>query len=229
VATPPNPPPPPTHLPFKYLGGDASLDLVNTVDWTVRGLANERLTSYERLTEWAEGAGLVSPTDAERLRAAARSRPRAARMVLVRARRLRSVLQHLYGGLATRTLKASGWEDFNSELADALQRLRIGRRRATRKGALRVDWTWRVPEGRLDSFLWPVVWSAAMLLTSEEADHIRVCGGTDCGWMYVDRSRNGLRRWCAMETCGTAEKTRRRRERHRRRARRSVRKQTHQA
>ncbi len=28
-----------------------------------------------------------------------------------------------------------------------------------------------------------------------------------------DRSRNGLRRWCEMATCGTAEKTRRRRDR----------------
>ena len=28
---------------------------------------------------------------------------------------------------------------------------------------------------------------------------------------YVDRSRNGLRRWCQMRTCGTREKSRRRR------------------
>ena len=34
--------------------------------------------------------------------------------------------------------------------------------------------------------------------------------GADCGWMFVDRSRNRLRRWCQMETCGTMEKTRRR-------------------
>jgi predicted RNA-binding Zn ribbon-like protein len=28
--------------------------------------------------------------------------------------------------------------------------------------------------------------------------------------MFVDRSRNGFRRWCQMATCGTEEKTRRR-------------------
>jgi predicted RNA-binding Zn ribbon-like protein len=28
--------------------------------------------------------------------------------------------------------------------------------------------------------------------------------------MYVDRSRNGLRRWCQMEVCGTKEKSRQR-------------------
>jgi predicted RNA-binding Zn ribbon-like protein len=219
VATRLKPPAPRADLPFKYLGGDASLDLVNTVDWTVRGLANERLTSYERLTQWAEGAGMVPTLDAERLRAAARVRPRTARTVFERARRLRAALQRLYAGQATGTLHASVGEDFNTELAEALHQLRVGLRQGNRKGVLRVGWTWGAPRERLDSFLWPVVWSAAKLLTSEEADRIRVCAGTDCGWMYVDRSRNGLRRWCAMETCGTAEKTRRRRERHGRRVR----------
>jgi predicted RNA-binding Zn ribbon-like protein len=226
LATARNPSAPHTQLPFKYLGGDASLDLVNTVDWTSRGLANERVTSYERLTRWAEGAGLVPSSDAERLRTAARSRPGEARIAVTRARRLRAVLQRLYAGLAGGTLKASGWDDFNSQLAEALKHLGVERRRSGRTRTLRLDWTWRVSEGRLDAFLWPVVWSAARLLTSHEADQIRVCGGADCGWIYVDRSRNGLRRWCAMETCGTAEKTRRRRERHWRRAPRSARQQT---
>jgi predicted RNA-binding Zn ribbon-like protein len=62
----------------------------------------------------------------------------------------------------------------------------------------------------LDSIVWPVLWSAASLIVSDEASRIRICGGPDCGWMYVDRSRNKLRRWCQMETCGTREKSRRR-------------------
>jgi predicted RNA-binding Zn ribbon-like protein len=57
----------------------------------------------------------------------------------------------------------------------------------------------------------PVVKAAAELLVSSEAARVRVCGGPACGWMYVDRSRNHLRRWCRMETCGTREKSRRRR------------------
>jgi predicted RNA-binding Zn ribbon-like protein len=65
-------------------------------------------------------------------------------------------------------------------------------------------------ESRLDSVIWPVLWSAASLIVSDEASRIRICGGPDCGWIYVDRSRNQLRRWCQMETCGTREKSRRR-------------------
>jgi predicted RNA-binding Zn ribbon-like protein len=66
----------------------------------------------------------------------------------------------------------------------------------------------------LESPLWSVAWSAARLLASDDAKRIRRCGGIDCGWYYVDRSRNGLRRWCEMETCGTLMKTRRRAERN---------------
>ena len=45
--------------PFVFIGGDPSLDLVNTVAWTQAGPVHERLTSYEVLTRWAEGAGLL--------------------------------------------------------------------------------------------------------------------------------------------------------------------------
>lgn len=29
---------------------------------------------------------------------------------------------------------------------------------------------------------------------------------SSCGWIFADVSKNGRRRWCAMETCGTASK-----------------------
>src|SRR5215203_4100567 len=188
-------------LPFKYVGGDPSLDLVNTVDWTERGPENERLNDYVRLTRWAEGAGLLSKADAERLRRAGAARPKEARAAYEAALRLRSVLQRLYG-------KRSDWSEFNELLGKALRQLGIS---PPRKGQASAEWEWHGTES-MESLLWPVIWSAAILLTSEEAGRIRVCAGTDCGWMYVDRSRNGLRRWCQMETCGTLEKSRRRSE-----------------
>ncbi len=36
-------------LPFAYIGGDPALDLVNTVDWTGAGPAQERLADYAAL------------------------------------------------------------------------------------------------------------------------------------------------------------------------------------
>jgi predicted RNA-binding Zn ribbon-like protein len=72
-------------------------------------------------------------------------------------------------------------------------------------------WQWRDQDSDPRAVVWPVIWSAAELLRSSDVKNVRICDGDDCGWMYVDRSRNGFRRWCQMRTCGTREKTRRRR------------------
>ena len=197
--------------PFRYIGGDASLDFVNTVDWKARGTSNERLVNYERLTRWAQEAGILTGKDAKRLRGVARSHPRKAEAALVYALRLRSVLQRLFRSVAAGDRQNRAWKEFNALLSAALHQLEV----KPRDGAGGGEWVWRRSVERLHAMLPPVLWSAARLLASEEAPRIRICAGPECGWMYVDRSRNGLRRWCRMETCGTLEKSRRRRERNR--------------
>ncbi|MGW7366941.1 CGNR zinc finger domain-containing protein [Streptomyces sp. NPDC054841] len=52
------------------------------------------------------------------------------------------------------------------------------------------------------------------LFTGPYADRIRECGAHDCGLLFVDTSRPGRRRWCAMERCGNRHKVRTHRARH---------------
>jgi predicted RNA-binding Zn ribbon-like protein len=194
------------------VGGDASVDLVNTVDWTEAGPRRERLSDYKRLTRWAEGAGVMEEAVGRRLRRMAKSDPEAAESALRRARRVRVVLRDLFTGLARGDADGPGGDAFAELLKRALDRLRLQRR----GGSARHEWVVPPATSTLDGFLDVVVWSAARLLASDEAASIRVCAGPDCGWVFVDRSRNGLRRWCEMETCGTQAKTRRRRKSARR-------------
>ncbi|MGW3296282.1 CGNR zinc finger domain-containing protein [Streptomyces xiamenensis] len=49
---------------------------------------------------------------------------------------------------------------------------------------------------------------AIAVLTGPYADRIRICSGDNCALMYVDTSRPGRRRWCAMENCGNRHKVR---------------------
>jgi predicted RNA-binding Zn ribbon-like protein len=190
---------------FRFVGGDPSLDLVNTVDWTDRGLVHERIPDYGALLRWVVAAGVVAGPAAERLRRAADARPREARAAHAKALRVRALLRDLLGGGSAAETALGA---LNPLLGEAMGRLALVGS-GSRPGRLR--WEWRGMDTRLDAVLWPVLRSAAELLTSDEADRIRTCGGADCGWMYVDRSRNGLRRWCQMRTCGTREKSRRRR------------------
>ena len=199
-------------LPFKYIGGDPSIDLVNTVDWTDRGLVEDRLTDYERLTRWAEGAGIIAPRQGSQLRALAAEQPRVAERVHREAGELRNQLRQLFTTVARgeRLHRLAELQSFNDALRVAMSRLELAPTPRSAEPGAPARWGWRDASSRLDSPLWPVIRSAADLLVSDEAGRIRECGGVDCGWMYVDRSRNGLRRWCQMETCGNREKQRRR-------------------
>jgi predicted RNA-binding Zn ribbon-like protein len=192
-------------LPLKYVGGDPSIDLVNTVDWVGEDLDHDRIPDYDRLTRWAEGAGVITAAIGQRLRRAAVTRSREAAATVATAGWIRWVLQRLFRAVATGEAPGSALEEFNDLLPEMLGRLRVGH-----SGRHRLTMVWAGMGEDLESPLWPVVWSAAQLLASEEASQIQVCAAPDCGWMYVDRSRNGLRRWCQMETCGTREKSRRR-------------------
>lgn len=198
-------------LPFKYIGGDPAIDLVNTIDWTSHGLKDERLENYERLTRWAEGAGAVPPRLAATLRRQAGGHRNKAEAAHRRALRAREIMSRLFREIAKGQASGEALADFNQLLVPALDHLRVIPASASRDGGPELQLGWEDREKKLESVLWPVLWSAASLVTSDEASRIRVCGSEDCGWMFVDRSRNGLRRWCQMEVCGTMEKTRRRR------------------
>ena len=202
-------------LPFKYVGGDPALDLVNTVDWTDRGLENDRLNDFDRLTRWAEGARIISAKAAASLRATGLTRPQEADAAYRRALQVRAVLRRLFSEVARHEPATASLDRFNQQLGAALRQMRVAPTGQRRRGDQPMRLAWGDPEKHLESLLWPVVWSAVSLLVSEDAARIRICGGADCGWMYVDRSRNRLRRWCQMETCGTREKSRRRYQRMR--------------
>lgn len=196
--------------PFRYVGGDPSIDFVNTTDWTDRGRELDQFTSYGRLLDWADGADLLDIGALVQLRGTAEAWTDDAARVIEEAVQLRGTLERLYFQIARGKRAWSEVNELNSVwLAHALTRLALADRG---DGSFELGWE---QIGRsLDAPLWAVAWAAAKLLASEDVSRIRRCGGTDCGWYYVDRSRNGLRRWCQMETCGTRMKSRRRAERN---------------
>lgn len=49
--------------------------------------------------------------------------------------------------------------------------------------------------------------SALSLLSAGVFRRVRICG--NCGWLFLDASRNGSRIWCDMAVCGNRQKARR--------------------
>ena len=194
-------------LPFKFVGGQPALDLLNTVDWTSAGPLLDRLSDYERLLTWGTEAGLFGATSAGRLRKLAGADPAAAQRALDRCRELRRVLHRCVVALVSGRGVPAALERLDPYLHLALAHL-VLESAGAKTTEVRAGWSGF--EESLDGPMWPVVWDAVQLLLCPESERLRVCGGENCGWVYVDRSRNGLRRWCEMETCGTTAKNRRR-------------------
>lgn len=67
-------------------------------------------------------------------------------------------------------------------------------------------WGWRRDPGEVTRRCFAAVWSVAQLLASEDRHRLKCCDG--CGRLFLDRSRNRSRRWCAMEVCGNRQKVR---------------------
>jgi predicted RNA-binding Zn ribbon-like protein len=57
--------------------------------------------------------------------------------------------------------------------------------------------------------LWRVALSAREFLLAPSRERLRVCAADDCGWLFLDSSKAGRRRWCRMADCGNRAKARR--------------------
>jgi predicted RNA-binding Zn ribbon-like protein len=59
------------------------------------------------------------------------------------------------------------------------------------------------------SLLAPTLWSAADLLAGGQLARVRQCSNPQCGWLFLDNSKSGNRRWCSMSACGNRAKAHR--------------------
>jgi predicted RNA-binding Zn ribbon-like protein len=190
---------------FELTGGHLCLDLANTVDERRTDHPRELLARYQDLLDWGVQAEAITLREAAALREqAARDRTAASR-ALRRVAGVREAIFRVFSAIAgRRTVPADALAVLNRVVPEA-----FGKRCLERQGRP-LAWAWRHAEPpELDRVLWPAVWSAAELLTSSELDRVRQCAGAGCAWLFIDRSKNGTRRWCDMSVCGNRAKARR--------------------
>ncbi|WP_394822490.1 CGNR zinc finger domain-containing protein [Pendulispora albinea] len=188
---------------FEFLAGRVCLDFINTVSWRESETAAvERLTSYSEILAWAAAGGVLDRQAARRLRARALRHPKEAEAAHTDAVRFRDALY--------RTICAE-LEGAASDPADlAKMNARISEAAAFRRLVpSEAGFVWRCDESNLRAPLWTIALSAADLLPSPGFARVRRCGLEDCGWLFLDTSKNKTRRWCRMEICGNRHKAQR--------------------
>ena len=187
------------------LGGALCLDFTNTAVWRMRPEPDETLVAYDDLLRWAVRAGAIDEPAAAALRLTADASQGAAERAVERAKTLREALYRvILAGMAKIAPDPASLETFNRELQAAMARAGI------HPGPEGLRWDWSPPPDAvdLDLPLWPVVRSAADLLTGPSLARVKRCPGEGCGWLFLDTSRNGSRRWCDMSSCGNRARVR---------------------
>ncbi len=189
------------------------LEFVNT-DAAAQSPGGDVLRDFDALVSWLNSACALDDERTDGIRRRALLQPAAAAATLVDARRVRAALRVL------------------AERGDALERVRddavaeinrvLGRSAGTRRLERHPDGGYTrsfVPTG--DAFaglMIPIVEAAADSLAAEELDRVRRCADVRCFRVFLDTTKNGLRRWCDMGTCGNRAKAARHRAKARPRA-----------
>jgi predicted RNA-binding Zn ribbon-like protein len=185
------------------IGNALCLDFANTLYGHTGTPIHEYLYGYHDLVIWSHKVGILTASDAEKLVRAAARRPNDALAVFHRAIALRETIYRVFAALAQGQSPGSAdVESLNSARSEALTHTRLeqtGKR-------FSVDWN---DKAALDRMLWPLALSAGDLLTSENSARVRQCSGDLCDWLFLDTSRNHMRRWCSMRVCGNRTKVRR--------------------
>lgn len=185
------------------VGGALALDFVNTMDWRGRREPVELLGSYAELLRWAWSAGALDAGEARALLGWSESHPGAARRALEGAIEAREAMAAVFQAVVRgRALPAR-----------PLARLETACRAAWGARGLIPEaagaaWVWREGPPSPERPAWAAVLDAERLLTSEAAGQVRECGDDQCGWLFLDTSRNRSRRWCSMKGCGNRNKVR---------------------
>src|SRR5579864_2285107 len=168
---------------FKFIGGALCLDFVNTVGaWVDGELLRDKLATVDDLKKWSRMVQIVGP------------RTPITGAILRRAVVLRRAVYRILTAVVGRRRPAkSDMEVLNRELAVARSQefLEYGGH----------GYGVQFPEAP-ERVLWAVVRSAVDLLTSENLARLGQCPGEECGWLFLDTSRNGMRQWCQMRVCG---------------------------
>jgi predicted RNA-binding Zn ribbon-like protein len=177
-----------------FIGGHPALDLANTVFNRAHPVPdNELLKTPTDVLTWCESVGLFE--DAPALGDSA-----ADGLVA----QVRSVREHVWAAFDA---VSRGDVIPGAALGVLLERsgagLRAGRLRCadTRLSRLAADW------GAPDAIPEALSLLSVQALFTLPAERVRACGR--CGWLFLDSSRGGRRRWCSMSTCGNREKANR--------------------
>lgn len=169
------------------VSGNLALDLANTISWRNTSREIDHLATFGDVLAWSTEVGLIGDD-----------------FVLAPSEQKMLYEQVLVLRRAIRTVGSAIAHDLNPSRTD-LDVIRDGAALALRHASLSGTPCTLHFEG-IYRVTGAIAWSALDLLRGNELSRLKQCPPDDCHWLFIDRTKNGSRRWCDMGTCGNRAK-----------------------
>jgi predicted RNA-binding Zn ribbon-like protein len=193
----------------RLLAGVLCLDFTNTLNGHNRADGHEYLQDFRDMVLWCRHAGLLTTGESSSALREGQNRRRAAEASYRNMIGLRETMFRIFCAVADgKQPRTNDLRRLDGAWKDGLRHAHM----VHGNMGFTVGWddnpVLELIPRRLSA-------SAVDLLTSGRLSRLRACSGDGCDWLFVDSSRNHLRRWCSMDECGNRAKMRRRQVRKR--------------
>jgi predicted RNA-binding Zn ribbon-like protein len=171
-----------------FIGGNLALDLANTVVYRTDAVrCEDRLLNRASLLQWCHAAGVpFHPSH---------------RTSLGPVLALRETIDRFFRRAAlSNRLDPDSWRDLIELHGRYASRLHMSKSSDGLQPA-------SIQAARHPTLLGLLVHSAVALTLSPGFVKVKVCPA--CGWLFLDRTRSGNKRWCITALCGNRNKSRR--------------------
>jgi predicted RNA-binding Zn ribbon-like protein len=182
---------------MRLSGGHPALDFANTVDSRRGRWGPDFLHSFDDLLVLAARTAVMGSVALSGLRRKAAADPERARKAVDEALRLREAIHQVFIA-----------EDTGRAYPSAALKLveTAAREGRSREQLLHTKnrFAWSLPFDELEDVGRAFALAALeLLIARNDRREVRECKGDNCGWLFLDHSKGGHRRWCSDASCGT--------------------------
>lgn len=184
-------------------GGCPVFDFTNTISNRNDPDYFDYLATYDDFIQWTDKIGLLPKGKIHAIDAFSKNHVRKSAHTLRQVVEVREIIFNLFSSLAQhQKIDKETLNAFNDFLSEALSNMRIEVRRTEVTTSFSIS-----DKTILKEPLYYLTKNAFDILSTCSFERIKEC--PTCKWLFIDTTKNGKRRWCNMQVCGSNDKAKR--------------------
>ena len=198
---------------WKFIGGRLCLDFVNSVGerkeleekpYPENIIVKDKLENFNDFITWGREIGIITEAERKYLLKLSSSEKKETEITFKKAIELReSLFKIIYDVINNKEPHEKMILTLNREYSVANENRMLVYMNN------KIEWQFSKDPLKPDYLIWVIAESAVKLLSSDLISRVKICAGDDCGWLFLDTSKNKSRHWCDMKDCGNVAKVRR--------------------